>query len=474
VYKVDRMARSLRVLLDGYTALEAAGVAFKSATEPFDTSTSMGKFVFQMLGSMAELDRSNLLDRMNLGRDRVTRDGKWVNGPIPLGYMLDSAGCLIPSTRMVEQLGLTEAELIRDIFTRIAQGSSAVAEAARLQALDVPLTRYYYSNGASHTLADGVWYPRRILKMVQNPTYAGVNSVHSRFGTITRDVPALVSQALWDAANAQIRRNKVLPKSNATRVYLLRGIITCGLCGRSFVGQRVNPEHRPGPGWYYRCNGKSSTGSPRRDRRCKARMIQARRLEEHIWSRCRYFILHPDETMAEIHCRMQQAPQPVDTTEQEQALAVALAEKQQDEARLLTVFRRGRITLEAFEQEMDRIDQERDLIQHDLQALTAQHKRQGERRDYVARASALMAHWRQELSRIEADDDREAKHRLITDFVASITVRPDGVHVVYRFEAQEPVGADGPGLRQRYTPRDAATAAPWPAGRAEYARPTIR
>jgi site-specific DNA recombinase len=85
VYRVDRLARSLRVLMDGHTALEDAGVAIKSATEPFDSSTPIGKFLFQLLGSMAELERSTIIERMNLGRDRVTRHGRWLMGPFRSG-----------------------------------------------------------------------------------------------------------------------------------------------------------------------------------------------------------------------------------------------------------------------------------------------------------------------------------------------------------------------------------------------------
>jgi site-specific DNA recombinase len=61
--KVDRMSRSLWVLIDGHRALEAAGVALKSATEPIDTSDPVGKFLFQLLGAMAELDRRGFSSR---------------------------------------------------------------------------------------------------------------------------------------------------------------------------------------------------------------------------------------------------------------------------------------------------------------------------------------------------------------------------------------------------------------------------
>jgi site-specific DNA recombinase len=185
--------------------LEEAGVVFKSATEPFDTSTSMGKFLFQLLGSMAELDRATLLERMNLGRDRLASVGKWLHGPIRFGYTVTSAGLLTPSLRLVAPLGITEAEFVRDLFQRIAAGSSATRESARLTALGVATTRYY-SNGATNAGA-GYWSTARILHLLRNSIYRGSHTVHSRFGAIERDVPFLVSPLLWEQANAQIAGN---------------------------------------------------------------------------------------------------------------------------------------------------------------------------------------------------------------------------------------------------------------------------
>src|SRR6266511_1017815 len=77
VYRVDRLGRSLTALLDAHTALNQMGVTIRSATEPFDTATPIGKFMFQLLGSLAELDRANTLEKFTLGRDRVVPGGRW-------------------------------------------------------------------------------------------------------------------------------------------------------------------------------------------------------------------------------------------------------------------------------------------------------------------------------------------------------------------------------------------------------------
>ncbi len=75
--RVSRLGRRLAVVLDAYEALDAAGVALKSGTEPIDTATPVGRFVFQMLGAFAELDRETILDNTTRGRARGARNGRW-------------------------------------------------------------------------------------------------------------------------------------------------------------------------------------------------------------------------------------------------------------------------------------------------------------------------------------------------------------------------------------------------------------
>lgn len=68
VYKVDRLARSLRVLLSLQDRLAGQGVSLRSLTEPIDTSTPIGRAFFQLLGVFAELERSLIRERCAAGR----------------------------------------------------------------------------------------------------------------------------------------------------------------------------------------------------------------------------------------------------------------------------------------------------------------------------------------------------------------------------------------------------------------------
>lgn len=83
VYKQDRLSRRLKDLLGLLEEIDSLGVGYKSATEPFDTTSSAGKMAIQMLGSCAEFERNRLVERVfrvwlwvlngGIGRERVTR-----------------------------------------------------------------------------------------------------------------------------------------------------------------------------------------------------------------------------------------------------------------------------------------------------------------------------------------------------------------------------------------------------------------
>jgi hypothetical protein len=177
--------------------------------------------------------------------------------------------------------------------------------------------------------------------------------------------------------------------------------------------------------------------------RCKGKVVNAQELEMHVWQRCRQFVRHPDEVVAALARQRAQMPEPEDTTAQEQELSRKLAAKQQDEALAFTAFRRGLVKLAAFEAEMDTIEAERKVLQDELTALQVRHKRHHARLDYFARSVSLLERWQSELARIEAEDDREGMQRLIADLVLSITVYPDRVHVIYRFDEAEAGAAVG-------------------------------
>lgn len=67
VWKLDRIARSLADLLGIIQRLKDQGAMIKSLTEPIDTSNPIGEFTLQILGAVAQLERSMIRERVNAG-----------------------------------------------------------------------------------------------------------------------------------------------------------------------------------------------------------------------------------------------------------------------------------------------------------------------------------------------------------------------------------------------------------------------
>jgi DNA invertase Pin-like site-specific DNA recombinase len=75
IWKLDRLGRSLRNLLDIAEMLRERGVALRSLTEGFDTATSAGKMLYSVLGAVAQFERDLIQERTMLGIAAARRDG---------------------------------------------------------------------------------------------------------------------------------------------------------------------------------------------------------------------------------------------------------------------------------------------------------------------------------------------------------------------------------------------------------------
>ncbi len=67
VWRLDRLGRSLRHLIDTVSVLQERGIGFKSLQEQIDTTTSGGKLVFHVFGALAEFERDLIRERTQAG-----------------------------------------------------------------------------------------------------------------------------------------------------------------------------------------------------------------------------------------------------------------------------------------------------------------------------------------------------------------------------------------------------------------------
>ena len=76
VWRLDRLGRSLRHLIETVTDLDARGVGFRSLQESIDTTTAGGRLVFHVFGALAEFERELIRDRTLAGLEAARRRGR--------------------------------------------------------------------------------------------------------------------------------------------------------------------------------------------------------------------------------------------------------------------------------------------------------------------------------------------------------------------------------------------------------------
>src|ERR671932_2427045 len=75
-WRLDRLGRSLRHLIDTITGLEAQGIGFRSLQENIDTTTSGGKLIFHIFGSLTEFERDLIRERTQAGLEAARARGR--------------------------------------------------------------------------------------------------------------------------------------------------------------------------------------------------------------------------------------------------------------------------------------------------------------------------------------------------------------------------------------------------------------
>ena len=124
VYKIDRLTRSLTDFSRLIEVFERNKVSFVAVTQQFNTTTSMGRLMLNVLLSFAQFEREVTSERI---RDKIAASkakGMWMGGPLPLGYDVENR--LLVANEV-------EASLVKGIFkdfTRCRSTTEMVRELA--------------------------------------------------------------------------------------------------------------------------------------------------------------------------------------------------------------------------------------------------------------------------------------------------------------------------------------------------------
>ena len=226
IYKIDRLTRSLADFSKMVDVFERYAVSFVSVTQQFNTTTSMGRLMLNILLSFAQFEREVTGERI---RDKIAaskRKGMWMGGIPPLGYDVENRR-LVPNE--------PEAKLIRHIFQRFVELGSSTTLVKELQ-LDGAISKSWITQDGK-TREGRPIDKSLIYKLLGNRTYLG--ELRHKDQWYPAEHPPIISRALWDSVHAILATNGRV-RGNNTRAkvpYLLKGIVF------GYDGRALSPWH---------------------------------------------------------------------------------------------------------------------------------------------------------------------------------------------------------------------------------------
>src|SRR6516165_8390241 len=226
VHKVDRFSRSLLDFARLMETFEKHQVAFVSVTQQFNTATSMGRLILNVLLSFAQFERELIAERT---RDKVAatrRKGKWSGGRPLLGYDVD----LCDRKLVKNKAEAVRVRAIFELFLKDEALAPVVRELARRR-----WVHKRWTSCAGHCRGGQPFTKVSLDRLLRNVAYVG--QVRYQDQVYPGEHSALVGAELWQRVQALLQRHG---RSGATAVRrhsgaLLKGLVRCVPCGCAMV-----------------------------------------------------------------------------------------------------------------------------------------------------------------------------------------------------------------------------------------------
>jgi site-specific DNA recombinase len=204
--------------------------------------------------------------------------------------------------------------------------------------------------------------------MIREPKYAGRLEYGRRTSQIREliasSVPRLVSNELWQSAQDALERNRRVTR-NSPRRYLLKRVITCGICGLTYSGS----QGRTGVAWY-RCNGQLAERGPIAGK-CWGHSIRADALEPVVWADLERFLRDPGDVLDELDAPAERDAHGAIAEAERTLLARLLERLAIERLGLIRQAARGWLSDEALDAELTRVDAQRGELERRVAAVAA-------------------------------------------------------------------------------------------------------
>lgn len=265
VYRLDRFTRSVSDLYEMLKEIDQNQCTFKSATEPYDTSTAMGRMFITIVAALAQWETENLSERVKMALEEKVSTGERV-GNVPYGFTLNSE----------EKLEKNEqGPVLLDMIERVKSGKSFKNTAEFLNKTNTDRAK---------------WTATAVIRVLTNPALYGATRWNDKVyentheGYIAKEDYVKLQQIIKD--RSQHRRRDV--KSN----YVFQGVLICPECGKRLSVNRYVRKSRTDGSEYqssiYRCQPCASKGVFNRS-------LGESRLLEALYNYMKNVIIDPED-----------------------------------------------------------------------------------------------------------------------------------------------------------------------------------
>ncbi len=235
VYKVDRLTRSLSDFAKIIEIFDKCGTSFVSVSQPFNTTTSMGRLTLNVLLSFAQFEREVTGERI---RDKIAaskRKGMWMGGVVPLGYTVNNHNLVVKAA---------EAELVRKIYREYLKLGCVSKLKIYLERNGIRSKKRISQTGRK--TGDAAYSRGALYNILQNRIYLG--EIEHREQIYPGEHQRILSRELWEQVQTQLRANNHAHRngSRASMPSLLAGLLY------DERGNRFTPAHAVKNGKRYR------------------------------------------------------------------------------------------------------------------------------------------------------------------------------------------------------------------------------
>src|SRR5919201_3179775 len=434
----DRLARNFVHQMVVLEELQRRGVQVVFCDRPCSDDPHE-QLVTQIRGAVAEYERTLIADRMRRGRLARLRSGQllpWTRAPY--GYRLHPERPRDPATVQVDPAA---AAIVQELYVAYAAGG------ATLHTLAAQLT----ARGVPTPTGKRIWRATTVRQLLTNPAYKGEaasgrlrttparqrKSALERVGRgmstrahppeqwIIVPVPALVAAEQFELVQRRLASNQRNARRNTAHPYLLRGLVSCGVCHLSCSGvtrTATDTRYR-----YYRCAGKQAKVSSGRASSCPARFIPATQLDELVWADLCVVLQQPQLVAQALERAHTGAWVPGELRRRQASLRQVRASVARQRQRLLEAYLAEVIDLACF-QRQDRVlaGQEADLLAREREVAA-----QGQR---LVQVSAIAPPMTQVLEQLRAGLSQagfEQRRQLVELLVDRVVVTDGQVEIRY-------------------------------------------